>query len=372
MIVILTQCFPPAIGGIEHLMGGAARALAARHHDVRVLADGDASPEQEYGDVRYFSGLKLVRNFRKIMALRELVGKQGAKALLADSWKSLETLLRANCAARVERVVCFAHGNEFPEKASTRKAARIRESLALAHLIIANSKFTADRVRQFVNDSRIVVWAPAIDDVAAIDSCDRDWVEGLWGDGGPRLMSLSRLERLKGIDQVISVIRLLLPDYPGLRYVVAGAGDDLVRLQRLVVDNEVGDHVFFAGAVHGGRKSALYASADVFLMPTRRVGAREEAFGMVYLEAALHGLPVVGGLAGGASEAVIDGKTGLLVDGTDRLAIAAAIRQILANPQRRAVMSDSATRFASDFTWRAQISRLESYLGLSATSRGSA
>jgi Glycosyltransferase len=364
MIIILTQCFPPAIGGIENLMGGAARHLSARGHNVRVLADGRAFPANGYGDVQYFSGFKPLRNLRKIRALRRLSNSGNVEALLADSWKSLETLGRSGRAEKVGRIVCFAHGNEFPQQANAEKGARIRASLSLSSCIIANSQFTADRVRSYVDDGKIIVRAPAIDGVATVSDEDREWAENCWKNGHPRLLSLARLEPLKGIDQGIIAVKSLIADYPNLRYVIAGAGDDFSRLQKLVEENRLGGHVAFVGVVRGERKSALYSSADVFVMPTRRVGSREEAFGMVYLEAALHGLPVIGGFAGGAREAVIDGQTGSLVDGSSSPAVLEAIRNLLENPPRRKEMSMAAAWFATRFTWSGQIESLEKDLGI--------
>lgn len=83
---------------------------------------------------------------------------------------------------------------------------------------------------------------------------------------------------------------------------------------------------------------------------------------MVYLEAALHGLPVIGGRAGGAEEAVLDGQTGMLIDGTDASAITGAIDRLLANDTDRHTMGEAASVFARRFTWPEQIAALESDL----------
>lgn len=362
MIVILTQCFPPALGGIENLMGEAARSLTARGHRVVVLADGHkgrVADSAGFGDVRYFGGLRLWRRWRKAGALRRLLADTPADAVLADSWKSVETLVRSGAINRAGNIVCYAHGNEFPEQPSADKARRISRALAHVARVIANSRFTAERVKRYAPSDTLVVRAPPVAPAEAYSSDDRAWAQSLWGKGSPRLLSLSRLEPLKGVDRAISAIAVLVERYPSLRYVVAGAGGDLDRLKALVSEHGLGAHVVFAGPVLGSRKSALYESADLFVMPTRREGLRQEAFGMVYLEAALHGLPVIGGRAGGADEAVLDGRTGLLVDGDDASAVVAALDALLADGAMRHAMGESARAFGNRFTWPAQIAALE-------------
>jgi phosphatidylinositol alpha-1,6-mannosyltransferase len=94
------------------------------------------------------------------------------------------------------------------------------------------------------------------------------------------------------------------------------------------------DSVRVQHGVPWARMPELYAAADVFALPcrTRRGGLEPEALGIVFLEAAASGLPVVVGSSGGAPEAVVDGVTGHLVDPTDPLAVADAISALLSAP----------------------------------------
>lgn len=368
MIIIVTQCFPPTLGGIENLMGGAARSLTERGHDVYVFADGKVAPStdmREMGSVRHFSGWKPWRNWRKTRALRGLLRNRRAEAVLTDSWKSVETLQRFGCLDRVDRVVCFAHGNELPEQANARKAARISRALSVVDRVIAVSEFTAQRVRSYAVNADILVRAPAIDSPQVVQSYEQRWAEELWGGHRPRILSLSRLEPLKGIDHALLAVRKLLPRHPDLHYIVAGGGGDLARLEAIVEAQDLQRHVSFVGPVNGMRKSALYESADLFLMPTRPVGSRQEAFGMVFLEAAAHGLPVLAGKAGGARDALQDGITGVLVDGSDVDQIAARLDELLADPARREAMGAAGRSFATGFTWSRQVLALEADLHVS-------
>jgi phosphatidylinositol alpha-1,6-mannosyltransferase len=364
MIVVLTQCFPPAVGGIENLMGNASRQLAERGIEVVVLADGrpPAVPDPVLAgvDVRYFSGWRPLRRLAKMLALRRLLKGRRAEALFADSWKSLETLRRSGCAGACDRIVAYAHGNEYPASPKWRKRRRIEAALAVATLVLANSRFTQGRAAAFTGDpDKIRLRPPPIDPPALVSADDAAWAASVWEGQGPRLLTLCRLEPLKGIDNTLQALPALLKDHPGLRYVVAGSGDDRPRLEALASATGVSAAVRFVGTVAGGRKSALYASADLFVMPTRREGTREEGFGMVFAEAAAHGLPVVAGRSGGATDAVVDGETAVIVDGADVAAIAAAVGDLLAAPERRAAMGQAAERFGRALTWPERIAGLE-------------
>ena len=97
------------------------------------------------------------------------------------------------------------------------------------------------------------------------------------------------------------------------------------------------------GHVSDGQLPSLYASADVFAMPNRTLPDGDtEGFGLVFLEAAAAGTPSIAGRAGGAVDAVLDGKTGLLVDGTDIGAISFAVTEFLTNEVRCGEMADAA------------------------------
>lgn len=365
-VVILTQCFPPAVGGIENLMGSASRMLAERGHKVIVLADGRGDPSVVAGaEVHYFSGWRPLRRLRKALALRALVKRPGfAAALFADSWKSLETLRLSGVANRFRRIAAFAHGNEYPAKPTPRKRRRIEAALPLASMILANSRFTRDRVAGYAGARHIELRPPPIEDRSEVTADDQAWAATLWGNAGPRLVSLCRLEPLKGIDNALKAVARLSVDHANLRYVIAGAGDDLDRLKGIVADLDLGEHVVFAGVVVGGRKSALLSSADLFLMPTRREGKREEGFGMVFAEAALHGLPVVAGDSGGAADAVQDGVTGLVVPGRDVDAIEMAIRRLIDDDPLRESMAAAAVPYGRSLTWGERLSVLEEDLGI--------
>jgi phosphatidylinositol alpha-1,6-mannosyltransferase len=106
--------------------------------------------------------------------------------------------------------------------------------------------------------------------------------------------------------------------------------------------------------------------ADVFAMPCRtRLGGLEvEGWGNVFIEAAACGTPVVVGDSGGAAESLIDGETGVLVDGRDVAGVAAAVGDLLADPERaRAMGAAGRARVVRDHAWPDIAERLARWLG---------
>jgi phosphatidylinositol alpha-1,6-mannosyltransferase len=167
---------------------------------------------------------------------------------------------------------------------------------------------------------------------------------------------LAARERYKGCDTVISALPAVLSEAGPVRYVIAGDGDDLPRLRALAGEQEVATAVTFARRVQGTRLPALYRDGDIFVMPSvaerRADGWTGEGFGIVYIEAAWFGLPVIAGDGGGAPEAVQDGVTGYVVDGRDTGAVAAAlIRLIKDRPLRERMGAAGRQWVAEQFTF---------------------
>ncbi|HEY6709173.1 MAG TPA: glycosyltransferase, partial [Actinomycetota bacterium] len=110
---------------------------------------------------------------------------------------------------------------------------------------------------------------------------------------------------------------------------------------------------------------AHYAAGDVFAMPcrTRWLGLDLEALGVVFLEAAATGLPVVAGRSGGAPETVVEGVTGTVVDGRRPGPAGDAVAALLADPGRaRAMGAAGRRRVEAEFAWQAVVARLQELL----------
>jgi len=127
---------------------------------------------------------------------------------------------------------------------------------------------------------------------------------------------------------------------------------DIGGAQMQVVGLAIADRIDFLGAVSDAELDRLYRSCTAFAMPNRTLADGDtEGFGLIFLEANACGKAVIGGRAGGAVDAIIDGETGLLVDGDDTDAIAAAIRSLLGDATLREKLAAGGLAHARNHGW---------------------
>jgi phosphatidylinositol alpha-1,6-mannosyltransferase len=167
-----------------------------------------------------------------------------------------------------------------------------------------------------------------------------------------RVLTVARLapdHAYKGVDTLIEVWPRVRQAVPTATLVVVGDGPDRGRLERRVEERGIAEAVTFTGGLSDERLKDTYATASLFAMPARhRTGsdAEGEGFGLVYVEAGAYGVPVVAGRGGGADEAVQHGVNGLVVDPTDREAIASAIVQVLTDTELARRLGEGGRRLA--------------------------
>jgi phosphatidylinositol alpha-1,6-mannosyltransferase len=163
-------------------------------------------------------------------------------------------------------------------------------------------------------------------------------------DGGPWLLTVSRLEWHKGIDTVIRALSAIRAGRPGTRYAIAGSGERRPELERLAVELGVGDAVRFLGPVPDDELPAVYNAADLYVGVSRYHDLMAEGFGISLVEASACGLAVVAGRSGGVPDAVREGETGVLVDPDDPGAVAQAVVALLGDGERRAALGAAGRR----------------------------
>jgi phosphatidyl-myo-inositol dimannoside synthase len=182
---------------------------------------------------------------------------------------------------------------------------------------------------------------------------------------GPLVVSVSRLVPRKGMDVLIEAAARLGAVVPGLTVAIGGTGRDARRLERLVRTS--GAPVRLLGRVAEQELPRLVGAADVFVMACRNRwgGLEHEGFGIVFLEAAAAGVPQVAGRSGGASDAVVDGQTGVVLeDPKDPVELARALEALLAHPDRARAMGEAArARAVASFDYEVLARRLGSALG---------
>jgi D-inositol-3-phosphate glycosyltransferase len=170
--------------------------------------------------------------------------------------------------------------------------------------------------------------------------------------GGPLIAFVGRIQPLKGADIAVRVLGALAPRYEDIHLVIVGGPSGphgeahLAELHAQVEANGLAEKVRFVSPQPHELLSTYYRAADLCIVPSR-----SESFGLVALEAAACGTPVVAAAVGGLTTLVEDGCTGYLVDGHDVDGFAAATEKVLDDPGRATDMAVNAVERARNFTW---------------------
>lgn len=156
---------------------------------------------------------------------------------------------------------------------------------------------------------------------------------------------VSTSEAEKGYHLLLSLLPKLFQKHPNLYWVLGGQGDDLCHVKEKAAHLGVSDRCRFPGFIPDETLPDLYRSSDLFVLPSQK-----EGFGIVFLEAAATGLPVIAGNRDGSVDALANGELGTLVDPTDPTAISNAISEVIDRPRPdRAVLHQRcATLFGQD------------------------
>jgi phosphatidylinositol alpha-1,6-mannosyltransferase len=254
----------------------------------------------------------------------------------------------------------YAHGEEIQFGATSRKFRWLMPKIYNhADAIIANSKNTKSLLLSLGTRSpKIHVIHPGVDitrfhcnDVSHTTVRQRFNLTQ-----NPILLTVGRLQRRKGHDMVIRALPAIKHIFPQIKYLIVGDGEELAYLRDLSTKGGVAESVMFTGPVSDEELPQYYAASDIFIMPNREIHGDIEGFGIVYLEAAAAGKPVIGGRSGGTDDAILDGITGLRVDGNSPCEIANAVIALLSDPVKMKTMgANGRHRMEREFTWESVV-----------------
>jgi len=276
----------------------------------------------------------------------------GAAAPLA--WMS-PTLRRAG----VTRIIALTHGHEvwwsklFPFNLIMRRIGQTTDSLTYL------GEFTRSAISKALNSaSKAAMFkiAPGIDveHFKPIDASDLRNSLGL--KNKKVIVSVGRLVHRKGQDFLIKAMPIILKSEPDAHLLLVGEGPYLHHLQKLALQNSVVENISFIGRIQYADLPRYICVGDIFVMPSRSrfAGLEVEGLGIVYLEASACGLPVIAGASGGAPDAVLEGVTGFVVQGTKTSEIADKAISLLSNSSLREAMGAAGREWIVK-EWRWQI-----------------
>ena len=368
-VLVVTNDFPPKVGGINYYVSHLVRRFPAG--EITVFASD--WPGSEAFDASFphrvvrWSSDSMYPTPGVFDRVVELTASEGADVVLFGAAMPLAMMGRGITRKTGVPYATFTHGVEIWSAKLPVSRSLLAGVARNAALVMGVSVWATDLTRSVVGDhTPIELLPPGIDADLFHPGVDDAWVRDRHGLGdAPVICCVSRLTLRKGQDQIIRALPQVADEVPDVRFLIVGAGPDYERLRSLARRKEVDDRVVFAGEVAYEDLPAYFRAGDVFAMPcrTRKWGLEVEAFGAVFLQASAVGRPCVAGDSGGAPEAVVDGETGLVVDGTDRHQVAEAILRLLTDPERAAKMGAAgADRVHREFTWDALASRLRGLL----------
>ena len=329
MYLIITKSFPPELGGMQNLMWGLTNEIS-KDYMVKVFADYHENhkifDEQASFSIERVGGIKLLRKYRKAQLINEYIKENKVESIIADHWKSLE-LIKTN-----KQKICLIHSKEINHEKRTNLNKRVLNTLNNVDIVVANSKFTKNlAIKCGVVENKIIIINPGVDHVQELNKKLLIKVENLLKRKYPRLITISRFDKRKNHEKIIMVLRNLKQIYPDIVYICIGHGDEEKNIKKLVEELGLNEQVMFFKDISDELKNSLLSKSNIFVMPSIIYKKSVEGFGIVYIEAAQYGIPSIGGLDGGAADAIDHEKTGLICDGNDLDAIYSSINSMLEN-----------------------------------------
>ncbi|MBT5214354.1 MAG: glycosyltransferase family 4 protein [Pelagibacteraceae bacterium] len=353
MIIILTQCFPSRIGGIESFVENLSLELS-KNSQVLVLADQHNKIKDSLYDkgvkknliIKRFGGIKFLRKRLKLYHLKKILISNKIKCVIGDSWKSFELTIDLINKESIP-TICLAHGNELIAKNKSYNS-RLNLTMNKISQIVCNSNFTLNLVKELdIKINKLTKIYPGAQNCMSFNEETISNINGI-----PILMTLARLEKRKGHEFILSAVGKLKTYYPDIKYIIAGSGYELQNLKTIVKNLDIQKNVIFVGNINNNQKNYLFKRTNLMVMPTldESINRSIEGFGIAYLEAAFYAIPSIASNIGGTSESVVHKNTGLII--SDISDLYDVLKNLLADKNKLKLLGANAKlRAENEFTW---------------------
>ena len=374
--VLVTNDFPPKVGGIQNMLWELWRRLDPSSFAVLT------SPHQGADEWDATQRYRIERTPEPVLLphpvmvrrIERLASDFGAQHAVLDPALPLGLVGRSLSMPYSVMV----HGAEItvPGRLPASRQA-LAHVLRGAEQVIASGTYPAtEALRAAGRELRMVHVPPGVDTsrFVPLDDAERKAARERFGVSAhaPLVVGVSRLVPRKGFDVAIRAVAKVAEEsraaggrradsgLDGVTMLIGGTGRDRDRLQRLI--DELGAPVRLMGRVGDADLPALYGCADAFMMLCRNRwgGLEQEGFGIVFAEAAACAVPQIAGDSGGAAEAVSDGQTGYVMsDPRDVEAVAERLRHLLGDTSKRNAMAmASRARAVREFDYGVLVKRL--------------
>ena len=344
-ILCITNDFGPRAGGIETFIIGLIERLPKNSVIVYTSSQSGSEPFDKKWNRDF--GVEVVRDKSKILlptlrtskSVRSLLSTRGITTVFFGAAAPLGLMAKGLRKSGATRIVAITHGHEvwwakvWPFSWAMK---RIGESVDYLTYL---GDFTRKAVLGALTKGaqmKMVQLAPGIDTEHFSPSKKSPRVRRELGLSEKKIIvSVGRLVHRKGQDFLIGALPEISKVIPAVHLLLVGEGPYRAELEKKAEKLRVRHLITVIGRVRYSELPEYICAGDIFAMPSRSrlAGLEVEGLGIVYLEASACGLPVIGGLSGGAPDAVLEGETGFSVDGKSSEAIAAAAIHLLSNPE---------------------------------------
>lgn len=345
--LLFTLEYPPFNGGVANYYGNMAKYWPI---DEKLLVLDNS--KEELVNKNYCCAW-----FPAINALRRKIKQSKIDYVLVGQVLPLGTATFIASLFNNFKYAVFFHGMDLPlTLKNLHKKIITKLIIKRADKIICANSYVEKKVLEFYKEAtgKTGIFNPAIESVSlTISEKEKEELREKHGlKGKTILFSLGRLVKRKGFDKVIeALISFSREERKNLIYFIAGKGPEENNLLKMI-PLELARKINFLGAISETEKWKWLNLADIFIMPSRNIAGDFEGFGIVYLEAALCGKPVIAGDSGGIKDAVLSEKTGLLVDPENIEEIKNAIKKLVSDDKLRHDLGENGRlRAKNDFNW---------------------
>ena len=341
-ILLVTNDLGPRSGGIETFIHGLLEKLDGSQ--IVILASSqegdsvfDKKLNHKYGVIVYRDRAKiLLPTPRVISKAKSIMREHQATTIWFGAAAPLALMAPNLRRVGAKRIVALTHGHEVWWAKLPIFNLAMRRIGNSCDVLTYLGPYTKSAIAKSVGKkTSLVQIAPGIStELFQPGNKPADLVAKYQIGNRPTLLCVGRLVHRKGQDRLIEAMAKIKEEVPGALLLLVGSGPREVHLRKLISKFGLENDVQLLGRITYDQLPKHFLLGDVFVSPSRSrlAGLEVEGLGIVYLEASASGLPVIAGNSGGAPDAVLENKTGLVVDGTNIDEIAEACISLLANP----------------------------------------
>jgi glycosyltransferase involved in cell wall biosynthesis len=357
-IIVLTHEFSPFRGGAAIYAQELAGAISRLGHEIELWAPdyGGQSEPDDYpfrvvrlpagGSLHFFHMVEYTRALHaRVAELRE------ARLIPVSVGAHMALMILSGVGGvRFGEIISVVHGSEvlrFGSNPFCRSLAR-RFYRSRVDRVATVSEFSRSLIAksQLVPNERPILIAPG----ACSSAARKETAADVLHSESLKILTLARVDPRKGQIDVARTLAGLPPEVRRkILYQVAGRPNETYLRE---IEQACGDVPFvYLGEIAPNDLAATYRQCDIYAMTSRLLPRSVEGFGLTYLEAGFHGKPVVAYRSGGASEAVIDNETGLLVSEGNISALTEAFARLIAEPELRKRLGEGGRRNCARYSW---------------------